>query len=83
MNKRESRMDNIDVSKPTVYCRKDKKDVPVWMCLGSYMQSVEVCRYFNGGTINISKDYAELDCSYHGAQNGTRERKRKNTADTA
>ena len=28
---------------PTVYCPKDKKEVPVWHCIGSYTQGRQQC----------------------------------------
>jgi len=28
---------------PTVYCPKDKKQVPIWYCLGSFTQGRETC----------------------------------------
>lgn len=50
---------------PKVYCPKDKKKLPVWYCLGSFVQQREPCPYWTGkATVDVSKDFAEVECSY-------------------
>ena len=47
---------------PTVYCPKEKKDVPVWYCLGSFTQGREKCPHIIKATV-YGGETAEVKCS--------------------
>ena len=47
---------------PKVYCPKEKREVPIWWCLGSFVQQKYPCPELLKATVNISKDYAEVKC---------------------
>lgn len=50
---------------PKVYCPKDKKKVPVWHCLGSFVQKRKTCPNWTGkASIDVSRDFAEVECSF-------------------
>ena len=46
----------MDVSKPDVYCPKENKRVPVWWCIGSFVQQKERCPHL----VEIKVDYGEM-----------------------
>jgi len=48
---------------PTVYCRKDKKQVPIWYCIGSLTQGREVCPYLVKATVHDGES-AEVECKW-------------------
>lgn len=48
---------------PTVYCLKDKRQVPVWYCLGSFTQGRKPCPYLVKAIVHGGKS-AEVECSY-------------------
>lgn len=48
---------------PTVYCPKDKKEVPIWYCLGSFTQKKILCPHLTRVTIYRGKS-AEVECSW-------------------
>lgn len=51
---------------PKVYCPKDKKKVPIWYCLGSFMQQRKTCEHWTGwAEVDISRDYAQVACDFH------------------
>lgn len=45
-----------------VYCPRDEKEVPVWHCVGSYIQRRERCPEVIEATIKISDGYASVKC---------------------
>ena len=47
---------------PTVYCPKDKKKVPIWYCLGSFIQQRKQCENLISANVSVADDYAEVDC---------------------
>jgi len=47
---------------PKVWCNKEKKEVPIWYCVGSFVQQ-RVCPYMNKATI-FAGAKAEVDCSF-------------------
>lgn len=49
---------------PKVYCRKDKKKVPIWHCLGSFVQKKEACPNLIKATVIVAEDYAKVECNY-------------------
>ena len=49
---------------PKVYCPKDKKKVPVWHCVGSFVQKREPCPYCVKASVDVSRDFAEVECSF-------------------
>lgn len=46
----------------TVYCPKEKKDVPVWYCTGSFWQGREPCPELIEATIKGPERKAERKC---------------------
>ena len=53
-----------DVSKPDVYCPKEKKRVPIWWCIGSFVQRRERCPYMVKAEANFGKMKAHVTCSF-------------------
>ncbi len=47
---------------PNVYCLREDREVPIWFCLGSFMQQRAMCQELLTATVDISKDYAEVTC---------------------
>ena len=55
---------NVEVPPaPMVYCPKDKKEVPVWYCLGSLTQGRELCPYLVS-VIMRGGVSAEVECKW-------------------
>lgn len=52
----------VDVSKPDVYCPKEKKRVPIWWCLGSLVQGRETCPELVEARVNFPENRAEVRC---------------------
>lgn len=50
----------VDV--PTVYCQKEKRQVPIWWCVGSYTQKREPCSALLEAEVNLPKNYAKVKC---------------------
>ncbi len=48
---------------PTVYCRKDREQVPIWYCLGSLTQGREACSYLVKATVHGGES-AEVECKW-------------------
>ena len=51
---------------PEVYCPKEKRDVPIWWCLGSFVQQRYPCPELLEATVKIAEDYAEVKCKAQG-----------------
>ena len=47
---------------PKVYCPKENREVPIWFCLGSFMQQRPVCPELLEATVKFAEDYAEVKC---------------------
>jgi hypothetical protein len=47
---------------PKVCCPKEERKVPIWWCLGSYVQGKEPCGELLEAVIDISEDYADVKC---------------------
>ena len=47
---------------PKVYCPKEDREVPIWWCLGSFMQQRALCPELLEATVDFSKDYAKVKC---------------------
>ena len=47
---------------PKVYCPKEKRKVPIWWCLGSFMQQRPMCPELLEATVKIAEGYAEVKC---------------------
>jgi len=47
---------------PKVYCPKEEREVPIWFCLGSFIQQRPVCPELLKATVDIAKDYAKVKC---------------------
>lgn len=50
------------MSKPDVYCPKERKWVPVWWCLGSLVQGKEQCPELIEAKVDFDKNKAEIRC---------------------
>ena len=50
------------VEAPKVYCPKEKREVPIWWCLGSFTQRRALCPELLEATVRIAEDYAEVKC---------------------
>ncbi len=50
------------VEVPKVYCPLKKMDVPVWWCLGSFVQQRYPCPELLEANVDFSKDYAKVKC---------------------
>jgi len=47
-----------------VYCPKDKHDVPIWFCQGSFVQARKPCPHLIEMTVYGSKGKAEVKCGW-------------------
>ncbi len=47
---------------PKVYCPKEDREVPIWWCLGSFMQQRPVCPELLEATVDFAEDYAKVKC---------------------
>lgn len=45
---------------PKVYCPREGRDVPVWWCIGSYVQGKGTCKELIKA--KDSTDFADVDC---------------------
>ena len=52
---------------PTVFCPKEKKDVPIWYCLGSFTQKRKGCPHCIEATVHYGKK-AEVKCDWKEAK---------------
>lgn len=52
----------VDVSKPDVYCPKEGRRVPVWWCLGSFVQQKEMCPELISARVDFGRNFAGIDC---------------------
>lgn len=59
---REGRLVLKPPSKPDIYCPKEKKRVPIWWCLGSYVQQKEQCPELIEAEVNFPENRAEVRC---------------------
>ncbi|MBU0778122.1 hypothetical protein KKF82_07675 [Patescibacteria group bacterium] len=50
------------VEAPEVYCPKENRKVPIWWCLGSFMQQRPMCPELLEATVKIAEGYAEVKC---------------------
>lgn len=50
------------VETPTVYCPKEKREVPIWWCLGSYTQKRDTCPELITAKVNLRENHAEVKC---------------------
>jgi len=49
---------------PKVYCKKEKKEVPIWWCLGSYIQGREKCDNLIEMRVKMVENYASVKCGF-------------------
>lgn len=47
---------------PKVYCPKEKRDVPIWWCLGSYTQGREICPEIIEAVVKFAENFADVKC---------------------
>lgn len=45
---------------PLVFCPREKKEIPVWNCLGSFVQQKATCEFV--GSVTIAKGKATVEC---------------------
>ena len=62
------------VSCPTVYCPKEKRRVPIYWCLGSFMQQREICPNLIKAMVSIAENHAEVECKLQGDDHSERVR---------
>jgi len=48
---------------PKVYCKKEGDYVPIWHCLGSYIQQRYPCPEIETARIDWKRDIAEVKCT--------------------
>ena len=51
-----------DILTPEIYCPEEGKKVPIWYCLGSYMQARPGCARLEEATVKISENFCEVKC---------------------
>lgn len=53
---------------PTVFCPKEGKKVPIWYCMGSFVQQRKPCPHMVKLAARFSRnhteDHAEVECDY-------------------
>jgi len=60
-------MNEIDlIGVPKVSCPREKKEVPVYYCLGSFAENLEPCPHCKGATVSPQK--ATVKCSFKKAK---------------
>ena len=47
---------------PKVYCPKEGREVPIWMCLGSYTMRRFPCPELVEATVNLREGTASVKC---------------------
>jgi len=57
-------MGDTEKEAPKVYCPKEGKEVPIWYCLGSFVQQRKPCPYCVEMSVDVSRDFAEVNCSF-------------------
>jgi len=50
------------VEAPKLYCPLEGREVPVWWCVGSFVQGKAVCNEFIDATVKIAEDFADVNC---------------------
>ena len=50
------------VEAPKLYCPLEGRKVPVWWCVGSFVQGKAACDELIEATVDISKDFADVKC---------------------
>ena len=55
-------MKSEELLKPDVFCPKRGERIPVWICLGSFVQGVPTCEELIEASLNISEDWANVRC---------------------
>jgi hypothetical protein len=55
-------MEKADVSKPDVYCPRERRRVPIWWCLGSLVQRKEPCPELIEARVDFPENRAEVGC---------------------
>jgi hypothetical protein len=53
---------SADVSKPDVYCPKEGRRVPIWWCLGSFVQQKKRCPELIEARVDFRENRAEVRC---------------------
>ena len=64
---------------PEVYCPKERKKVPIWWCLGSFMQQRPMCPELLEATVKITEDYAEVKCKAQKPKENRKEQEENTT----
>ncbi len=50
------------VEVPKVHCPKENRKVPIWRCLGSFVEQRMKCSELLEATVNIPENYATVKC---------------------
>ncbi len=50
------------VEAPKVHCPKEGRKVPIWWCLGSFVQQRMKCSELLEATVKIAENFAEVKC---------------------
>lgn len=50
------------VEAPNVYCPKEEREVPIWWCLGSFIQQKVQCSELLEATVKMAENFAEVKC---------------------
>ncbi len=50
------------VEAPKVFCPREGRDVPIWWCLGSFVQERMMCPELLEATVKIAENFAEVKC---------------------
>ena len=48
---------------PKVYCIQEDKKVPIWYCLGSYMQRRKPCPELLTAVVDMKNDGTKVECT--------------------
>ena len=51
-----------DILIPEIYCPVEGEKVPVWYCLGSFMQGRPGCKQLEEATVKIAENFCEVKC---------------------
>ena len=50
------------VEAPKLYCPLEGREVPVWWCVGSFVQGKAACKELIEATVDINKDFSDVKC---------------------
>lgn len=63
------------VEAPKLYCPVEGREIPVWWCVGSFVQGKAACKELIKATVDISKNFTDVKCNprirYKGGANNS------------